>query len=388
MPYFDYELQIEVPDSYRANRVRSMFNVTPEQASKHSVAIHIPLEERDWRVGLVVGPSGSGKTTLGRRLLEETEVFDGFSWPDDAPIIDAIDPDGDFKDITGALSSVGLGTVPSWLRPHGVLSGGERFRADLARLLLEEEGDVIIDEFTSVVDRQVAQIGAGAFAKAWRRKERGRVVCLSCHYDVLDWLQPDWVVDTADWTFQWRSVQRPPPIQVDIFRTNWRPWPLFEPHHYLKLPRMVAAFNYVGLVGETPVAHVAVGTTSGLKSARACRLVVMPEWQGAGVGMRFLEAVCEMWLQGRNPYGRPLTTIIHTSHPGLVAALERRPLWRCISIQMGGASGKKSLQSLRAAALKRAVAQGQSRINGGGNYGGHFRAVAGFRYVGDRPQED
>ena len=84
---------------------------------------------------------------------------------------------------------------------------------------------------------------------------------------------------------------------------------------------MVAATNYVGFVGDQPVAHVAVSTLAGLREARACRLVILPEWQGAGVGLRFLNAVCALWRRGQNRYGKPMRTLFHTSHPGLAAAL-------------------------------------------------------------------
>lgn len=67
-------------------------------------------------------------------------------------------------DVTAALSAVGLGSVPSWLRPYSVLSNGERFRADMARLICEAPVKVVVDEFTSPLDRQVARFGALAFA--------------------------------------------------------------------------------------------------------------------------------------------------------------------------------------------------------------------------------
>lgn len=379
MPHFDITVCTQLPHSYRVARTYSLFNVTQEQASSHVVRVDVPFEDRSWRIGAVIGPSGSGKTTLGLQLLGRDAFHQGFVW-NEQPIIDVIGPMLPFDDVTGALAAVGLGTVPSWLRPYSVLSMGERFRADLARLIVECETDIVLDEFTSVVDRQIAQIGAHAFSKAWRRKPSGRVVVLSCHYDVVDWLQPDWLLDTRTWAFSWRSLQRRPAIDLDIHETNWRAWPTFEPHHYLKLPRMVAATNYVAEhVGSgEPVAHVAVSTLSGLKTARLCRLVVMPEWQGAGVGMRFLEYVAERWLRGENRYSKPMTSIIHTSHPGLIAALARSSCWRLTSQQLGSKENKADvIRRMRAWDIR---VHGSRRVGGG--YGGHLRGVAGFRYVG------
>ena len=100
------------------------------------------------------------------------------------------------NEVTSALSAVGLGDVPAWLRPFKVLSNGEQFRAGLARLICEAPNKVIVDEFTSVIDRQIAKIGASAFAKAWRRVPNRQIILLSCHYDTIEWLHPDWVYDT------------------------------------------------------------------------------------------------------------------------------------------------------------------------------------------------
>jgi hypothetical protein len=143
---------------------------------------------------------------------------------------------------------------------------------------------------------------------------------------------------------------------------------------------MVAAKCYVGTVDEEPVCHLAVSTKNVGKGveARACRLVVMPEWQGAGVGLRFLNEICRWQLEGdersRLP-GRRLTTIFHTSHPGLCAALRRSPGWRQVSASLYGGNKLKS-----AATIKRS--HGGKGMGIG--YGGHFRAVQGFRYVGEK----
>lgn len=364
-------------NSYRAARVKSLFNA--ESGCSFALDAELPIDGTDWKIGAIVGPSGSGKTSMGRLIFgDDGAALYEPAWPADRPIIDAIAEGGDFDAVTGALAAVGLGDVPAWLRPYQVLSNGERFRAMLARLVAEAPPRAVVDEFTSVVDRQIARVGALAFQKAWRRT-KGQVVLLSCHYDILDWLQPDWVFDTATKQFTGRWLRSRPNIELAIWQTDWRYWPLFEPHHYLKVPRMIAARCYVGTVDDEPVCHLAVGTKNVGKGveARACRLVVMPEWQGAGVGLRFLNRICAWQLEGsehaRMP-GRKLTTIFHTSHPGLCAALRRHPAWRQVSANLHGGNKRHS-----AASLKRTGCGGIAS-----GYGGHFRAVQGFRYLGEK----
>jgi ABC-type ATPase involved in cell division/GNAT superfamily N-acetyltransferase len=362
---------VPVSDSYRAARVRSLFNVSPEHGARFTASAEIPLDEPGWQIGLIVGPSGSGKSSIGRRCWGSEAFHEGFSWGG-GPIVDEISPAADMDAVTGALSSVGLGTVPAWLRPFAALSTGEKFRAELARLLLSERPRVVIDEFTSVVDRQVARIGALAFSKAWRRTPGRQAILLSCHRDIIEWACPDWVLDTEDMSLQRGCLWRRPTITIAIHQTNWSPWKAFEPHHYLRLPHMIAATNYVATHQGEPVAHCAVATNTGLCSARMCRLVVMPEWQGAGVGLAFMEHVAARWLRGENRYGKPMTTLFHTSHPGLAAALRRRRGWLYVSGRVLGESGLSSRQT-----LCKAYGRVEKR-----NFGGHMRAVQGFRYVG------
>jgi len=358
--------------SYRAARVKSLFNV--ESGANFNLDAELPIDDDGWQLGVIVGPSGSGKSSLGARVWGDDALYRA-SWPDRRPIVDAIAPRGDFDQVTAALASVGLGTVPTWLRPYRVLSNGERFRADLARLICEAPARVVVDEFSSVVDRQIARFGALAFQKAWRRGG-GQCILLSCHYDIVEWLEPDWIFDTGTGRYSGRGLWRRPRFELELRETDWRYWPLFEPHHYLKLPKMIAATNYVGTVDGELVAHVAVSTRQGLIEARACRLVVMPEWQGAGVGVRFLDAVCQRWLDGKNRYERPMTTLFHTSHPGLAAALRRNPSWTQVSGSLCGADRARSVAS-----IQRSVERRGRGFHGGG-YGGHFRAVQGFRYIG------
>lgn len=195
--------RLEIEDTYRVARALGLFNVSRNMPQEFSFDVEIPVDsagapEGEWRIGVVCGPSGSGKTSIGRKLdeLGWTE-WGAEPWPDGS-LIDAIAPEGSFEDVTATLASVGLGTVPAWLRPFHVLSNGERYRAELARLLAEKHRTrVWFDEFTSVLDRKVATIGAQAFAKAWRRGPERQVVLITPHTDVLPWLKPDWVVYTS-----------------------------------------------------------------------------------------------------------------------------------------------------------------------------------------------
>lgn len=356
-------------DSYRAARVKSLFNA--DSGANVRVRADLDIDDDGWRIGVVVGPSGSGKSTIGRSLWGGGASYDA-PWPDDAPIVDAIAPGGDFNDVTGALAAVGLGDVPAWLRPYRVLSNGERFRADLARIVAERPPRVVVDEFTSVVDRQIARIGAGAFAKAWRRGT-GQAVLLTCHYDVLDWLQPDWVWDTRDAQFTRGWDHQRPRIDVEVRTGGWELWPIFKPHHYLEAGPMAGAVTYVGFADGEPVVHLGVGSANagGRVEARACRMVVMPEWQGAGIGTRFLNHVCDLYLRGLGHLGaRPMTTVFHTSHPQLCAALRRDKRWAQVSAVLHGDNKTRSRASM---------AKSGALVTAG--YGGHFRAVQGFRYV-------
>lgn len=364
-------------NSYRAARVKSLFNA--ENGCNWETSADLPIEKLDWKIGLIVGPSGSGKTSIGNRIFDGAvrDLYSG--WDANKPIVDCIAPDGDFNMVTGALSAVGLGDVPAWLRPFHVLSNGEKFRAGLARLVCERPARAVVDEFTSVIDRQIAKVGAAAFAKTWRRGS-GQIVLLSCHYDIIEWLQPDWVYDTKEARFYNRDcLQRRPQLTLQVHKVRGTVFPrLFKQHYYLDLPAPVAAEYFVGVIDGEPVCHLAVSPLFTANAYRATRLVVMPEWQGIGVGTKFLAAVCEYHLQGRGRCGKKLPVFFHTSHPQLCGALRHSRRWIQTGASLYGANKTNSHKSL----LRSAQRKGKD-LRAGSGFGGHFRAVQAFKYIGD-----
>ena len=367
-------------NSYRAARVKSLFNA--ESGSNWEHIADLPIEDFDWKIGLIVGPSGSGKTSIGARIFDKP-IYDLYAgWDADKPVVDCIAPDGDFNDVTGALSAVGLGDVPAWLRPFRVLSNGEKFRAGLARLVCDRPEQAVVDEFTSVIDRQIAKIGAQAFAKAWRRGT-GQIVLLSCHYDIIEWLQPDWTYDTREARFSRDCLRQRPKIELRVYKVKGSVFRHFKPHYYLDLPLPVAAEYFVGMVGDEPVCHIAVCPLFTAKAYRATRLVTMPEWQGAGVGTRFLDFMGEYHLRGNGRCGHKYSTFFHTSHPQLCAALRHSKKWIQTGASLYGANKAKSSKSIKRSRdiSQKVFSDGSRGCNTG--YGGHFRAVQAFKYTGD-----
>jgi GNAT superfamily N-acetyltransferase len=248
MPRIRCVKSTEIVRTPRVQQLEGMFDVPPAAASERVWEVDLPLEERDWQIGLVVGPSGCGKSTLVRALFGEALVG-GFDWPASRSIVDAFPVGMGIREVVGLLSSVGFSSPPSWLLPFRVLSNGEQFRATLARALAEHPDLAVIDEFTSVVDRTAAQIGSAALARTIRRSKR-RLVAASCHYDVIDWLDPDWIYDPAAAHFRWRSLRGRPPIRLTVVRARREAWRMFQQHHYLSGDLHRAAQCFVAFVGE------------------------------------------------------------------------------------------------------------------------------------------
>lgn len=211
-------------------QIEGMFDLSLAKVSEQKWSVHLELPEQ-WNIGVIVGPSGCGKTTIATELFGAHFVH-GFKWAKDKSIVDCFPSTAGIKDLTGLLSSVGFSSPPSWLRPFRVLSNGEQFRVTVARALAEQKDIVVLDEFTSVVDRNVAQIGSAAVAKTVRRRKQ-KLIAVSCHYDILQWLEPDWVYEPATDTLTLGRLLRRPKIKLAIFRAHHKAWGLFRKHHYL-----------------------------------------------------------------------------------------------------------------------------------------------------------
>ena len=349
-----------VYDSFRVRQVSGIFDVPPTVKAESTFHFELPDLNGDWRIGLIVGPSGSGKSTAARELFGD-HLYRRFEWPEDAAVIDAFDPHP-IKRIVQALTTVGFSSPPSWIKPYSVLSNGEQFRCDLAKAILDGPDDfVVFDEFTSVVDRNVARIGSAALAKGIRGGEiTKRFIAVTCHYDVAQWLTPDWILDMATGTTSGRSLRRPE-IRLDIVRSGRDLWPLFARHHYLSGNLSPAAQCYTALWNGNPVAFCGILPLMGMKGRRrVSRIVTLPDYQGVGIGSAFLDGmgtVCR-----RQGWRLNLTA----SHPAVIAHCRKSDRWRTVSVRKTG-SGTRQFHRPCPGSAGRAVVSFEFVANGRGS---------------------
>lgn len=333
-------VQCPVYDSFRVQQVAGMFDVPIEKRAAETFVAELPDAEEVWKVGCIVGPSGSGKSTLAREAYGDC-LYTGFEWPRESAVIDGFG-ELSVKEITHMLTAVGFSSPPAWVKPYAVLSNGQKFRCDLARALLSieraKEGEplpiIAFDEFTSVVDRTVAKIGSAAVAKAVRNGTAAcRFVAVTCHYDVAEWLEADWVFDTASGTLA-RGRLRRPEISLEIFPASHAAWALFKRDHYLSGSIPAASRIYIALWNKRPVGCVVVGNYFGRcnlgaydSARRISRIVVLPDFQGIGIGRRLLTTIGELLHKQR------IKTTISTSQPAMIALLKASKDWKITEVK-------------------------------------------------------
>lgn len=196
MPSFNIVRTTEADKTFRVASIIGKFDLQSDVITeKFSGDIDLPEK---WQIGIIVGKSGTGKTTIAKELFNDSYIT-SFNYGSKS-IIDEMPSDKTVDEITKAFNSVGFSSPPSWLKPYDVLSNGEKMRVDLAYSLLQDRDLIVFDEFTSVVDRNVAKIGSHAIQKAIRRTDK-KFIAVGCHFDIIDWLEPDWVFETDTMTF-------------------------------------------------------------------------------------------------------------------------------------------------------------------------------------------
>lgn len=323
MPNFNILRESKPKKTFRVASVMGKFDLQTEHI-KEQFKGNIEFTD-SWQIGLIVGSSGSGKTTIAKELFENAYVTQ-FDYKAET-ILDDMPKDISIDHITKTFNSVGFSSPPSWLKPYKVLSNGEKMRVDLANALLRPDDLIVFDEFTSVVDRTVARIGSYAMQKAIRKSDK-QFIAVTCHNDVQDWLLPDWVFNTDSMTFQKFEGQKKnrPKIEFKIFHTRDKSvWRVFAKHHYLSHKHNNAAHVYLAYIDDQLAGYISIIHLPNKvkKLKRVHRLVVMPDYQGIGIGGRLLDYIAKKYTDDGFVFS------ITTSAPSLIFALKKRHDWKC-----------------------------------------------------------
>ena len=197
MPCFDIIKKAEPEQTFRVSSIAGAFDLDTDHITEHFTG-NIDIENKPWNIGLIVGGSGTGKSTIAKEIFPDAYIKD-FEYHAKS-VVDDMPKDKSIKDIELAFTNVGFASPPSWLKPYSVLSNGEKMRCDLARALLEGKELIVFDEFTSVVNREVAKTASYAISKAVKRQGK-KFVAVACHKDIIEWLEPDWIYDTDEKRF-------------------------------------------------------------------------------------------------------------------------------------------------------------------------------------------
>lgn len=304
MTEYTVTLESEPSRTFRCQKAANSVDLDVEKKLRHEFSIEADIES-PYNVGLIVGASGSGKTTLAREIYGPESLQRVLDLT--RPIIDQFPDDYTYDDCAALLCGVGLSAVPCWIRPAGSLSNGQRERAEIALQMSRGAEVVVIDEWTSVVDRTVGKVMSHCIQR-WARKNDRRVVLASCHYDVIEWLQPDWIIDCNKAHFEDRRClqrSRTEQLRFDIRECDKSAWAYFAKYHYLSErlpPCLIRTFglfhgddqigfecfaNYVPYRKEDQV----MGRPMKMHSNRA---VIHPDYVGMGLGLKMIDACSEI----------------------------------------------------------------------------------------------
>lgn len=289
-------LQSPVSNNFRCKMACDALDIDIHKKSVHHLKIQGIEMPTDWNIGLVYGASGSGKTTMIKKLFGEA-VFQNVL-NDEEPIINQFPKELSYDECAAILTGIGLNSVPCWVRPVKTLSNGQRARAEAALAMVQSQDIIFIDEWTSVVDRTVAKAMSHCLQK-FARKFGKKIVVLSCHYDVLEWLVPDWLIDCNEQKFFVREQDdffftRREQLVFTIRKIGRDSWRYFSKYHYLSERLPGGKIHLYGLfcgdkqIGFQCFANYTPTRPGSIPIYHSNRTVIHPDYQGLGLGIKLI----------------------------------------------------------------------------------------------------
>jgi Acetyltransferase (GNAT) family. len=307
-------LESQIEEDEITDKIGALFDYQWGGHTKECISY--PNFPSDFNIGVIVGSSGSGKSTIANNVFGKEEKIE---WDNSKCIASNFES---FEDASNRFGAVGLNSIPTWLKPYRVLSNGERFRANMARRLKD---NCVIDEFTSVVNREVAISCSMSIEKYIRKNNIKNVVLCSCHDDILPYLKPDWVYNTDTKQFYSGRYLRRPKITIKVDTCDKGIWTMFKRHHYLSGELNNASRCYVAYIEDEIVAFASILAFPSREfkhGFREHRIVVLPDYQGMGIGNKLSEMLGQCYVDNGCRY------FVKTSNPRMGQHRDNSPLWR------------------------------------------------------------
>jgi ABC-type Mn2+/Zn2+ transport system ATPase subunit len=336
MQTYEVTLKCDPPTDFYCVKAANSVDLDIEKKLTHHLTIRADLDT-PYNVGLIIGASGTGKTTLAKQIWGE-DCFDALLKPDHA-VISQFDDSYSYDERVAFLSGVGLASPTCWIAPAKTLSNGQQARAEAALQMARLDGKfTVIDEFTSVVDRTVAKAMSHAVQKH-ARKVGKTIVLLSCHYDIVEWLNPDWIIDCNTHDYLDRRLLCPGFTRSEelVFGvrqlTDSKSWKVFSKYHYLTDTLPPGKTFMFGLFsGENQIGFCAFSNYVMWKQEHkdkgipmvlhANRIVVHPDYCGFGLGGKMTD-ICADYLQRELGFD----VQIKLSSASMSNLLKRSPRW-------------------------------------------------------------
>ena len=330
MQTYVVDLESETSDSFRCVKAANSLDIDVTKKSKHHFKINADVLS-DFNIGLIVGASGSGKTTLAKQIYGEDcfkEYLDLSK-----PIIEQLPKEFSYDECAQILSGVGLTSVPCWIRPAYTLSNGQKARAEAALAMTIGENS-IIDEWTSVVDRTVGKVMSHCISKHARKNKKQIILC-ACHYDIIDWLQPDWIIDCNKQTFEDRrslwQIENREKLEFTIKEIDRKSWKYFSKYHYLSENLPGGTLYIYGLFhGENQIGFQCFANyvPSHQEIYHSNRTVIHPDYAGFGIGIKLINATSKIV---KEKYSKRIMAKF-SSIPIYKSLIKQTKLWKLVKI--------------------------------------------------------
>ena len=302
-----FELKSEVFNTFRCQAAANSLDIDVKKKSIHKLEVNNIILPKNWNIGLIYGASGSGKTTLAKHLFGDN-IFD-CSLDENKSIIDQLPKEYTYEDCANILNGIGLNSVPCWIRPIKTLSNGQKARAEAAYLMCKQDF-ICIDEWTSVVDRTVAKAMSVCLHK-FAKKHNKQIILLSCHYDILEWVKPDWLIDCNKQQYQLPESEdfffnKRENLEFTIKEVGRETWKYFSKYHYLSDQLPAGKIYLYGIFyGENQIGFQCFANYTPHKSGtkiifHSNRTVIHPDYNGLGLGIKLINETSKLLIKKIN----------------------------------------------------------------------------------------